>query len=80
MSNNCLRCGNRFNTRKTKDRIDVFYCKDCAEEKKQLEKLNDKIQKFIDKNPFKKFHITLSQDEHKNPIRLIIDFTRTKND
>ncbi len=78
MSNSCLNCGDRFNTRKTKDRIDVFYCRDCAKKKKQIEKLNGKIQKFINKNPFKKFHITFSQDEHKNPIRLIIDFTKER--
>lgn len=77
MSDRCHKCNNIFKPKnKVKDKLDIFYCKDCAEDKRKLEKLQNKISKFIARNPFKKYNIEVIQDDEKNPIRIIIDFTK----
>jgi hypothetical protein len=50
----------------------------CRKEVKEIKKLNDKINKFLERNPFNKYHTDIIKQNDK-PTKLIIDFTRGNN-
>lgn len=78
MSDRCTSCSKLFKPRMTKDKIELFNCKPCAEKKRETLKLKEKIRKFMEQNSFKKYIIQYIEDNEQNPEKIIIDFTKER--